>query len=252
MANQLDARDVYVALGGRDVVRGVSLRASGGRISCILGPNGAGKTTLGKALVGLLPYRGSITLDGIEIGRISHTQRARTIAYVPQRSALDAPLTVATVVGHGRYAHRRTAGESREDRRAIAAAMEATDITHLAARSFIELSGGEQRRVLIARALATGARVMVLDEPAAALDIAHALALYAVLRSLADRGHCIICVMHDLNDAANATDDALLLADGACAAAGATAEILTPGPIRAVYGVELVREPRLGFRLPAP
>src|SRR5690606_7192278 len=159
--------------------------------------NGAGKTTLLKTLVGLLPYRGQILVDGRDVaGR----ERARLLAYVPQRSALDAPLRVETVVGHGRYAHTRSAVLRGDDLRAVRAAMAATDIADLAGRSYTELSGGEQRRVLVARALATGARIVVLDEPTESLDVGHALALFGLLRDLARGGVCVIAVLHDLND----------------------------------------------------
>jgi iron complex transport system ATP-binding protein len=254
----LEVRDLGVALGGRPIVRAVSFAADRGTVTAVLGPNGAGKTTLLKALVGLLPYSGQILVDGRDLAagsrrsRRQRRERARLVAYVPQRSALDAPLRVETVVGHGRYAHESSAVLQGEDLRAVRAAMAATDIADLAGRSYLELSGGEQRRVLIARALATGARILLLDEPTESLDVGHALALFGLLRDLATSGVCVIAVLHDLNDALAFTDRALLLDGGAVAAAGATADILTDEPIRRVYGVEPVFEPRLCFRLLDP
>jgi iron complex transport system ATP-binding protein len=248
----LEVRELGVVLGGRSIVRAVSFAADRGTVTAVLGPNGAGKTTLLKALVGLLPYSGQILVDGRDLAagsRRQRRQRARLVAYVPQRSALDAPLRVETVVGHGRYAHTSAAVLQGEDLRAVRAAMAATDIADLAGRSYLELSGGEQRRVLIARALATGARILLLDEPTESLDVGHALALFGLLRDLATSGVCVIAVLHDLNDALAFTDRALLLDHGAVAAAGPTADILTDEPIRRVYGVEPVFEPRLCFRL---
>lgn len=248
-ARAITIENLSVRLGERDVVRGVSLGVEAGQITAVLGPNGAGKTTLLRAVVGLVPYRGRIVLEGTELAALSRTERARRVAYVPQRSALDAPLSVATVVSHGRYAHTRSAGLGRADKQAIDAAMEATDIADLAERPFTELSGGEQRRVLIARALATGARIIVLDEPAASLDVGHALALFALLGRLAGDGQAVVVVLHDLNDALRVADRGVLLAAGSVAAAGPIADVIAEGPIRRVYGVELETEPRLSFRL---
>lgn len=247
----LEARQLTVSLGGREVVREVSLSAEHGVVTAILGPNGAGKTTLVKALCGLLEYNGEVRVDGDDLAVLSRLERARRVAYVPQRSALDAPLRVDTVVGHGRYAHARSAGFSAADREAVAVALDATDVAELAERSYLELSGGEQRRVLIARALATGARIIVLDEPGASLDIGHALALYELLGRLAAGGCAIITVLHDLNDALAHTERAALFDHGRCVCAGTTAEVLSEQRIRDTYGVAPERGERLCFRLPA-
>jgi iron complex transport system ATP-binding protein len=236
----------------RAVLRDVSFDASYGAMTAVLGPNGAGKTTLLKAMMGLVPYTGTIEIAGTELGALGHRQRAERLAYVPQRSALDAPLRVETVVGHGRYAHARGFVSVAEERRAIERALAATDTVELAERSYLDLSDGEQRRVLVARALATGARVLLLDEPTATLDIGHALALFALLGRLARDGMCVIIVLHDLNDALAFTDRAVLLDRGLVVTQGPTAEVVAEQPIRAVYGLELSTAPRLCFRLPAP
>ncbi|MEM9487883.1 MAG: ABC transporter ATP-binding protein [Myxococcota bacterium] len=249
-SSSLQVRDLAVTLGQRPVLRGVSLTAAPGTITALLGPNGAGKTTLLRAVLGLIPYRGAIALGQTNIAQLSPAERATRIAYLPQRSRLEAPLRVATVVEHGRYAHARSARLSAADRRAVAAAMDAADIADLAERPFARLSGGEQRRVLLARALATGARVLVLDEPAASLDIGHVLAMYALLARLRQRGLCIVVAMHDLADAARHADRAVLLDRGQVAASGPSAEVVAAEPIRRVYGVDLIRRETLDFRLP--
>ncbi|HEX2688420.1 MAG TPA: ABC transporter ATP-binding protein [Kofleriaceae bacterium] len=235
---------------GRQILHDVTCEATYGAITSVLGPNGAGKTTLLKSMVGLLPYAGAIEIAGVELSLLAHRERARRLGYVPQRSALDAPLRVTTVVGHGLYAH-ATASPG-DERRAIDRAMAATDTAELAERSYLDLSEGEQRRVLVARALATGARILLLDEPTASLDIGHALALFRLLRRLAKDGMCVIIVLHDLNDALSFTDRAVLLDRGHVAAQGATDQVIAQEPIRSVYGLELSVAPRLHFTLPEP
>jgi iron complex transport system ATP-binding protein len=246
----LSVRGLSVRRGDREVLADVSLDAPRGRVTAILGPNGAGKTSLLQAVAGLLPSRGKICVDGADASAMDRRERARALAYVPQRSALDAPLAVEAVVAHGRYAHNPRAALTAADRRAVADAMEATDVTELARRPYTELSGGEQRRVLLARALATGAPVVLLDEPTTSLDIAHALALHAVLARLATDGACVVAVLHDLVEAAAHTDRAVVLDGGRVAAAGDTATVLSPDAVSRVWGVEVTCEPRMSFRLP--
>lgn len=250
MADALSVTGLCARLGGRQILYDIDFAAARGTVTAILGPNGAGKTTLLECLVGLLPYTGAVTVGDVELSALSPRDRAARVAYVPQRSSLDAPLRVRTVVGHGRYAHSGSSVATGDNHETVATAMRATDIEALADRSYLTLSGGEQRRVLIARALATGARVMLLDEPTASLDIKHVLALFQLVRELANNDVCVIMVLHDLNDALAYTDRALLLQDGRIAASGATNDVVTETPIRQVYGVEPVRETRLYFRLP--
>ncbi|HEX4457993.1 MAG TPA: ABC transporter ATP-binding protein, partial [Polyangia bacterium] len=124
----------------------------------------------------------------------------------------------------------------------------ATDTTRFAERPFTNMSGGERRRVLIARALATGARVLLLDEPSASLDIAQSLALAALLHRLAASGHCILVVLHQLDEARRCADRALLLDAGRTIAYGPTAEVIAQGPVRSVYDVDLIPQGGLGYR----
>ena len=248
-------RDLAVTLGRRQVLRGVDLEARHGAVTALLGPNGAGKTTLLRAILGLIPRsgasrRGTVEIDGRPLSELSRLERAQRVAYLPQHSALTAPLAVRAVVAHGRYAHVRSASLGKRDRQAVDRAMAAADIADIADRPYTQLSGGEQRRVLVARALATGARILVFDEPAASLDIGHSLALFALLAGLADDGYCVLVAMHDLNQALDHTHAAVLLAGGVVAASGATSDVLSDEPIEKVYGVELSRQARLCFRLP--
>jgi iron complex transport system ATP-binding protein len=244
----LVARNVTVTLGNRRVLDDISLEADFGSVLAVLGPNGAGKTTLLKAAAGMLEHGGRVELCGADTARMSPRERGMRLAFVPQRSQLNARLPVYTIVSHGRYAHRGgLARLSAHDRQAIVSAMARADVTELAARELPELSHGEQRRVLLARALATEARVLLLDEPTASLDIAHALALFATLRALAQDGYCVVMVLHQLDDALRFTDRALLLQQGRLIACGSTHSVITPDHVRRVYGVQLLQNSALGF-----
>ncbi len=244
------ARGVRVRRGAREVLRGVDLDARAGEVTSVLGPNGAGKSTLLRALAGLLPCEGEIEVGGAALLGLSPRARAQTIAYVPQRTQLQSALPVAAVVAQGRYAH--TGGLGRPggaDRRAIASALARTGLEALADRAFDRLSTGEQRRVLLARALATGAPTLLLDEPTEALDVGHSLALHALLRSLAEDGRTVVAVLHGLDDARRHTDRAILLQDGAVVAAGPSDEVVSAAPVREVYGVTLREREGLAFAL---
>jgi iron complex transport system ATP-binding protein len=247
----LVARDVSVRLSGRWVVQSVDFSARAGQLSAIVGPNAAGKTTLLKALAGLLPAQGSILHAERALGDLSAAERARLVAYVPQRTELAARLSVQQVVALGRYAGRPGVfALSAADRRAIADALERVRASEFAERLFPELSGGEQRLVLLARALATGAHTVLLDEPALSLDVRHGLRLFELLRELAAQGYCIVSVLHDLDEVRRHCDAALLMANGRARFAGAPEQAAFGAAAEAVYGVHLIEHDRLGFRLP--
>jgi iron complex transport system ATP-binding protein len=160
-------------------------------------------------------------------------------------------MQVRNVVALGRYAHRDgLARLSNADESAIHEALEETDSLQLADRLFTELSFGEQKRVMIARALATGARTLLLDEPTASLDVEHALRLFVLLRALAALGRCVVVVLHQLDEALNFADEVALIKSGELLAHGPAREIITPERVRALYGVDMVYGGGLGFRLP--
>lgn len=249
MADVLDVRGLSVARGPRVLLDDVSFTADAGQVVAVLGPNGAGKSTLLKTLAGLLPFSGQVLLHGQSSAALSLTERARTIAYVPQHSALDAALPARDVIAHGRFAHRDSWGRpSSGDAAAITRAMDLTDTHRLAQRPFCKLSYGERRLVLLARALCTEARILLLDEPTAALDVAHALNLLHVLRALADQGCLILVALHQLNEAAEACDRALLLSQARLQASGEIADVIAAEPVRRIYGVELVPGAHFGYR----
>lgn len=251
-ARGLVATGIRVSHGQREVLHGVDLHAPPGEVVAILGPNGAGKSTLLRASCGLLLCEGSVQLDGRDVRAMPARERAQHIAFVPQHSALRSALPVRNVVLQGRFAHRGPLSSTRAaDREAVENALEKTDTARFAERAFTELSFGEQRRVLLARGLATGARTLCLDEPTAALDVGHALRLHALLSELARSGYAVVLVLHALEDALKHTDRALLLDRGHAICAGKTSDVIAEEHVRAVYGVEMQRQQALGFTLPS-
>ena len=248
----LAIRGVTVRFGARVALDDVSFVAPYGEVTAILGPNGAGKTTLLRAIAGLTPCAGAIAIGGDDAAALDRLERARRIGYVPQQSRLDAPIAAFDVVAQGRYAHGAGLGTvGAADRAAIEDALRRVDAADYARRSFIELSHGQKKRVLIARALATGARIVLFDEPTASLDIGHVLAFFRLTRELAAGGAAVVIVLHDLDEARRQCDAALLLHAGKVVAHGPVADVIAAGPVREVYGVELVPGGALGFREPA-
>jgi ABC-type cobalamin/Fe3+-siderophores transport system ATPase subunit len=237
----LRLHDVAVALGGRDVVREVSAEVAAGELIVVVGPNGAGKTTLLRAIAGLLaPRTGTIRVFGRDPQHAPRRLIARELAYLPQQYELAFPFAVEEVVLLGRYAHQRGLGlAGADDLAAAAAAMAACDVAHLASRRFDELSGGEARRVIVAQALCQGARCLLLDEPTAGLDPAHARAIFAMLRAQCDAGAAAIAVTHDLDLALRHGGTMWLVAEGRLAARGAPADVLAAGDTRAAFGVAI-------------
>ncbi len=247
----LTVEGLRVERGGRAVLDGIGFNALPGELVALLGPNGSGKTTLLRAIAGLMPYTGRIRIGARDAESLTRVERARLVAYLPQRSLLASPLPVATVVAHGRYAHTPGLGRLRaSDHAAVTAAMQAMAVTSLAAQAYTALSYGEQRRVLLARALATGAQTLLLDEPTAALDIAHALGLFRTLGALAASGRTVIVAVHQLDDARRHAHRGLLLSAGRVVVHGTLDQVLTPAHVANVYGVELCERDALGFRLP--
>lgn len=258
VARGLFVRNLRVQLGHRWVVDGVSFGAPNGAVTAIVGPNGSGKTTLLRALAGLLPYEGQVLAqDGAalerELGSLSATERAQRVAYLPQSSGLRAALSVREVVALGRYASRPGwFSTTREDDALVERALARTQLSGLAEQAYPRLSGGQQRLVLIARALATGARILLLDEPSASLDVRHALRLFELLAELAAGGYCVLLVLHDLDDVLRNASNAVLLDAGRpqIVAAPQAPEFLAAA--EHTYGVSLVPGDRLGFRTRTP
>ncbi len=241
----LRAHGVHASVGARVLVRALALSLEPGTVTAIVGPNGAGKSTLLRGLAGLAPLQGDVQLDGHELASVDARTRARALAYLPQRTAVSAGLTVRDVVRLGRLPHRgRFAGLSTADNAIVDASLERMQVQGFADRPLHTLSGGERQRVMLARMLATEAPTMLLDEPTTALDIRHALDLLRTLRALADEGRAVLVAMHDLTHAdAFAHRVVCLHADAeGTVTHGSTAEVLTPARLQTVFEVPFVRD----------
>jgi iron complex transport system ATP-binding protein len=237
----LQVRGLRFAYGdGPQVLGGVDLTAAQGELLCILGPNGSGKSTFLKCVLGLLdPTAGKIELAGKSRRRYRAIQLARIISYVPQTARAAFSFTVEQVVMMGRTPHMGHLGLAGElDKRVVAAAMEMTGVTALAARPLESLSGGEQQTVMITRALAQQPRLMLLDEPTSHLDVRHQLDIYALMAKLAhDWGMAVMCVSHDVNMAGRFADRLALLSGGCLAAYGSPHQVIQADVLSGVYGV---------------
>ena len=228
-----------VALGKRTVVRDARFTVSPGTLTGIVGPNGAGKSTLARAMLALVPARGSVRVDGVDAAAMPRGELARRIAYVPQGQTLHWPLTVERLVGLGRLPHLAPMSRiSDADAAAIERAMARADVLELRGRIATELSGGERARVLFARALAVEAPALIADEPLASLDPGHQIDVMELLRAEAAGGGLVIAVLHDLTLAARYCDRLLLIDEGRIVADGTPAEVLTAERLRAVYGID--------------
>jgi ABC-type cobalamin/Fe3+-siderophores transport system ATPase subunit len=228
---------------GRAVLTDVAFGVETGRFFIITGPNGSGKTTLLKLLVGLLPLKnGHIEILSRHISRYTARDLARTMAYVPQDVPIEFPFSVTQVVLMGRAPHLGLLGFEGEADFAIArSAMAITGIDHLADRRMDQLSGGERQRVFIARAICQQPRILLLDEPTAALDLSHQVRLMDLMEQLKkEQGLTIVMVSHDLNLAAMYADRLLLLSKGCVARLGTPDQVVDFALLEKVYGCTLL------------
>ena len=237
--------DVALQRGRRRIVDGINLTVVPGQLLAIVGPNGAGKSTLLAAMAGdLRPVSGEIRLDGCALHRWTPLDLARRRAMMPQAARLGFSLPVRDVVALGRSPFERSHTRA-ENAAAVARALEAADIAHLASRAYETLSGGEQQRVQLARAVAqldlAAARaqpMLMLDEPTANLDLAHQHAVLLLARSLARRGVAVVAILHDLSLAFTYADLVVALHDGRMVAQGPPQAVLTTGLLREVFQVD--------------
>lgn len=229
------------------ILRDVSLHVAQGELVGLLGPNGSGKSTLLRMIYRILkPASGSVEVSGSDVWRSSARDNARAMAVLAQENTSEFELLVRDVVLMGRTPHQSPfARDSAEDFRIVAQALERVDAKYLSERMFSTLSGGEKQRVLMARALAQQAPLLVLDEPTNHLDVRHQFELMNLIRSL---GLTALAALHELPLAAHYCDRLYLLKDGVLVAEGTPSEVLTPEIIADVYGVRaLVRpSPRSG------
>ncbi len=238
----LELRQVEFAYARQAVIRGVDLQVAQGGFLGLLGPNGSGKTTLIQLLCGALrPAAGSVQVLGRDLADWDRRCLALQVAVVPQKFELAFPFTVEQVVLLGRVPHRGPLALDRPaDIAAAAEAMEATGVSHLRNRRMMELSGGEFKRVVVAKALAQQPKILLLDEPAAHLDIRHQVALYELIgRIRAQTGVTVVSAMHDLNLAAAYCDRVALLKEGRLIRTGRIEEVMTYRALRDTYEIDI-------------
>jgi len=238
----IELKQLSVGYPGLTVLRELDLRVEAGEVLAVVGPNGVGKSTLVRAASGALrPLAGSVEIDGLRLHELTPAQRARMVSVVPQASNLPPAFTALDVVILGRTPYLGWLGTEGElDHRLVAEAMARTETLGLAQRRVGELSGGEQQRLLIARALAQGAPAMLLDEPTAHLDLRHQDRVLKLVRRLTnDQGLSVLLALHDLNLVARFADRVALLSDGQVRKIGRPQEVLTPEELAAVYGIQI-------------
>jgi iron complex transport system ATP-binding protein len=238
----LTATDLGLQAGGAVLLDKVNMQIDAGEVLGVIGPNGAGKSSLLKLLAGVgVPTSGLIKLGDMPLADCIVNHKARTVAYLEQRPHVHWPLAVDQVVELGRLPH--AAAADADSAAAVSAALEFTGIAALARRQFNTLSEGEKMLVNISRVLAAEPRIILADEPTAALDPYHQLLVLELLRALAGQGKGILVVLHELNLAARFCDRLLLLADGHIVSEGEPAVVLSANHIAQAYHIDASYDP---------
>jgi iron complex transport system ATP-binding protein len=238
---------VTVSYGEAVALAGVSGQVCDGEWVGLIGPNGAGKTTLLRAIVQLVSSQGRALVDGVPTDRMTRRALARMVAYVPQKPELPAEMTVADYILLGRSAHIGYFGfEKAKDHQICSGLLERLDLTHMAGRTLNTLSGGELQRLVLGRALAQEAPVLLLDEPTSALDLGRRVDALEIVDALRlEHGLTVLSAMHDLTLAGQFADRLILLAEGSVVAAGAPADVLDEAILTQHFGhqVQVLRSP---------
>ncbi|GHV62928.1 iron ABC transporter [Spirochaetia bacterium] len=238
----LEIKNLYAGYGGTDVIKNINLDANAGEILCIAGPNGCGKSTLLKTIARLLPYRGSITVDGQDAASFTRKDLSKKIALLGQISQIYFPYTVYDTVSLGRYVH--TSGFlknlSAEDRNIIADTIERLELEDIQNRLITALSGGQLQRVFLARTLVQDPEIILLDEPTNHLDLKHQVELLQYLSAwVKEKNRIIVGVLHDLNLVHRFSDYTALMSDGKIVSHGKPEEVLNGAMLREVYGMDI-------------
>lgn len=256
--NVFEAAGISVHYPGssRAALADVNVVVPRGSFSAIIGPNGSGKSTLIRVLLGALrPDRGHARFEAADVASYHRGDLARRIGAVTQIEDMPFPVTVRELVATGRYVHLGAwRAETDVDRAAVQHALERCDMGVLADRPINRVSGGERQRARIARALAQEPTTLVLDEPTAALDIAHEMAVFELLRSLTRSGVTVLIATHHINLAARFADQLILLNDGLVAASGTVRQVMTRPTLENVYGwpLQIFQHPGTGIDQGAP
>lgn len=229
----LSLENLSVTRRNRAILNGISLTIGAGELVGIIGPNGAGKTTLMRAALGLIPFAGRSSL-----AEMSPRAKGRAVAWMPQSREIAWPIDVETLVMLGRTPHLGAGQRPQDtDRSAVEKALQRMELTPFRNRTTTRLSGGEQARVLIARALAQETPLLMVDEPIAGLDPAHQIATMQTFGTLAQEGHSVLVSLHDLGLAARHCTRLIVIDKGGIAADGPPLDVLTPDLIRDTFGI---------------
>jgi iron complex transport system ATP-binding protein len=252
VSTPLEARALRAARAGREILRAVDLLLNAGEAVALIGPNAAGKSTLLRALAGLIPLTaGEVRLDGRPLGGWARDAVARRLALVAADEGSPSPLTVADRVALGRYPHRGPfRALTQADHAAVERALELVKIRHLASRPLARLSAGERQLTALARGLAQEPKLLLLDEPAAHLDIGHELSLFRVLDEIRGQGVAVLAVVHDLQRAAAWAERMLLLQDGRVTAEGCPESVLASEAAAQAFGVTITAHRQPGASRP--
>ena len=235
----LSVKALSASLAGKEILKDVSFDLPAGEFVGLIGPNGAGKSTLLRTVLGLTPHRGEVAIEGRAVASMSTRERARHIAYLPQEHDIAWPVPVEMIVALGRDVHRPAfSRQGAADREIIDRAMRRMEVEAFRDRPATELSGGEKARVLIARALAQDAPLLLADEPAAGLDPSHQIMLMKTFAALAGEGRSVVASLHDLGLAARWCSRLILLDRGRIVADGPPHTVLTRERLRSVYAVD--------------
>jgi len=257
MIHDLRAKNLTLGYAETDIVRDLDVVIPDGRITVIVGANACGKSTLLRGLARLLrPRGGDVLLDGTSVQDLRSIDVAKVLGLLPQSPVAPDGITVADLVGRGRYPHQGWFRQwSAEDERAVAEALEATGTADLAHRNIAELSGGQRQRVWVAMALAQDTDLLLLDEPTTFLDINHQVELLDLLTDLnRESGKTIVIVLHDLNLACRYADHIIAMKQGAILAEGSPVDVIDAAVVTEVFGLEceVVPDPVSGTPMIVP
>ncbi len=234
MEKMLKVEKVFAGYADRLVLKGISFSLKKGEFLALLGPNGAGKSTILRVLSGVLrPFSGKILIENKDLVSLSPKDRAKLIAVVPQRVNFNFPFSVEEAVAMGRYPY---GGKGKEE---VEWALRKLDLEPIRRRKLFSLSGGEFKRVMVAKALAQKPKILLLDEPLSHLDLRYQLKLLELLRELVKGGMSVISVFHDINMAFRGPSTVMLLKDGEVKALGAPLEIMTPELLKDIYEISV-------------
>jgi len=252
----LKIQSLFVSYGSRQVLHEVSLDVDSGEVLALIGPNGAGKSTLIRAVSGVVPYTGQVRTNGDDFAFLSPIQRARYIATVPQAASMPPAYTVWETVILGRTPYLGFLGQpSKKDEEIARHSLQRVSALPFADRRVGELSGGEQQRVLLARALCQSTPILLLDEPTAHLDLQYQVGLLELVTGLAHKDNlAVLIALHDLNLAAHYADRIALMVAGSINAMGKPKEVLKPDLIAEAYclPVQVIKHPFLDVPLVLP